>query len=437
MDCINSWRLLTKMATDFDRLKKEYGAQTAGPQTQTKGKFSLDDRVTETGTRTETAKPRVSAAPKTENSETAQLYANIARIQINLGELAERYGKLDVRFKDVLGKDKWITATDLAKIAFYNVTLRSRKATEVKVQASARKGETIDVLTQRIAEVISEQHENSVKGIEIAKGVRAEVTAHTKLTYENLVKRLKSGYLKTVDVVEGEKQVDALEKELKDYEAVIADYEPKIIEAQKNKDLEGIKRLTGELSEIVQEHAGLIDQKQDADAIVAEIKRRILDYSEGVQSARNAIEALKVSELQANSLIDSWNKLEIKYRHAKEDMVPIYLIQGRIAAYGTRGLQMNDLLKDTAATYRELLQHNEKLVVAFAEETFKLIELDLYDPKQAAEIRERLSQRLKQQSELEMKFAENKRLMTQQLREAQDFMRDTPLPAGPGYTQQK
>lgn len=416
------------------RLKKQYGASTSETDSKASAQraFSIDDTV-----KTEQEKARVSSAPKTQNSETAQLYAEHARIQLNLGGLAERYGKLDVRFKDIIGKDKWLTGGDLTAIAWYRLTLRPSKATEVKVQASARKGETIDLLTQRIAEVIGEQHENAKKGVELAKGTRNAVTVQTKTTYNNLVSRLKSGYTSTVDVVEGEKEVIALEKELEDYQTIIAEYEPKIIAAQEAKDLEGIKKLTDELSEIIGDQAGVIDRKQSADSIVSEIKRKVLDYSEGVQSARNAIEALKVSELQSNSLIDSWNKLEIKYRHAKEDMVPIYLIQGQIAAYGMKGLEMNELLQSTAAAYRELLVHNEKLVTVFAQETFKLLELNLYDPKQAAEIKERLGQRLREQSELEMKFAENKRLMTDKLREAQDFVRTNPVPVGPGYTQQK
>jgi hypothetical protein len=420
----------------IERLKREYGASTPAADSRTSAQraFSIEDTVADSKTQ---EKSRVSSGPKIQNSETSALYANHARIQLSLGELAERYGKLDVRFKDVVGKDKWLTFGDMAKIVGYNMMLRSGKATEVKVQASARKGETIDMLTKRIAEVIGEQHQNAVKGIELARGTRNAVTTQTKVTYQNLVSRLKSGYSKTVDVVEGEKEVIALENELKDYEAIIAEYEPKIIAAQEAKDLEGIKKLTDELSEIIGDQAGVIDKKQDADSIVSEIKRKVLDYSEGVQSARNAIEALKVSELQANSLVDSWNKLEIKYRHAKEDMVPIYIIQGQIAAYGMRGLEMNELLQSTAAAYRELLLHNEKLVTTLAEETFRLIELDLYDPKQAAEIKERLGQRLREQSELEMKFAENKRLMTAHLREAQDFVKTNPVPVEPGYTKQK
>jgi hypothetical protein len=382
---------------------------------------------------------RVSSSPRTaeRGGETETLYRNLADIQMSLAELAEEQGKLDIRFKDVVGSERYLQAADLAKILGWGVLLQKRRVRAVKLDAIARKGETIDNLSDRIAEVIEEEHQNAVKGIELAYNVQTQTIEHTKTVGKNLVSRLKGSYVGDVDLANGEKEVARIESELKNYETIISDYETKILTAKKEGKVGDLEKLTEELTQIVEEQGFKVDKKQESDKIVHEITRQILDYADGVRSARNALEALKVSDKQCNALIDSWNKLEIKYRHAKEDMIEIYRIQGKIAAYGTRGLEMNRVLQQTAESYRQLLEHNERLVLHLTKQTFDLIKTDLYDPEKCKEIETRLTAALEEQKKAEMTWAQNQQIMTASLRKAGDYLTNEPLPAGPAYTKQK
>jgi hypothetical protein len=386
------------------------------------------------------AKPeeRISSTPRANNNSggAENLYQELSSIELGLADLVDSYGKLDVRFGDVVGSNRYLKPVDTAKILAWNLLLQKKKAREVKIGAQRRKGNLVDFLSDRMAETIEEQHQYAIKGVALAKGVHIQNTNHRKTVSKNLVSRLTGSYTSDSDLSMAERDVLNRQAELVDYEGIIADYESQIIEARKIRDTEKLDKLTADLTQLIRDQGIVIDGKQDADNIVHEIRRKVLDYSEGVRSARNALEALKVSDLQCNSLIDSWDKLEIKYRHAKDDMMEIYRIQGKIAAYGSKGREMNKMLSETAALYRRLLEHNEKLVVTLSQETFDLIKTDLYDPVKCKEIEARLSQKLEEHKKMEMEWAQNQQLVTERLRKAGDFVASTPLPQGPSYTRQ-
>jgi hypothetical protein len=411
-----------------ERLRQKYGPK---PQDENREAFqsTAEPKV---------GRQRVSSSPRTaESGEAEALYRNLATIQMGLAELAEEQGKLDVRFKDVVGSKKYLNYGDLVKIVGYNLLLQKRKVIQVKIDASARKGEVIDGLTDRIAEVIVQKHQNAIRGVELAHGVQAQTTEHIKTVRKNQIRRLNGSYVGDLDLANGEKNVSEIEKELADYDEVISDYEAKIIATKKTGDVAGLEKLVSDLTQVVEDHGMVLDKKQEAENIVHEIRRKIMDYTEGVRSARNALEALSVSDSQANALIDSWNKIEIKYRHANEDMVEIYRIQGKIAAYGANGLEMNKVLQQTADLYRQLLEHNEKLVMALTKQTFDLIQTDLYDPAKCKEAKARLTVGLEEQKNIEIAWAQNQQIRTDALKSANEYMKQNPLPAGPTYTKQK
>ena len=387
----------------------------------------------------ERADERISSSPKSKgnkSSETGDLYRELSSIELGLAGLVDEYGKLDTRFGDIVGSERYLKPADVAQIIGWGLLLQKKKVMGVKISAQNRKGSLVDFLSNRMAEVLTEQHEHGKRGVSLARGVLADNTAHRKKVSKNLVSRLTGSYVSDSDLALAQRDVAKREKELGEYEALVTDYEGKIIKAREEGDTATLDRLTGELTQLINDQGVTLDGKQDADAMVHEIKRKLLDYSEGVRSAKNALGTLRVSDLQCNSLIDSWNKLEIKYRHAKDDMVEIYRIQGKIAAYGTKGREMNEMLTQTATLYRRLLEHNEKLVIALSQETFKMIQTDLYDPEQNKKIEARLAETLSIQEREEMAWAQAQQTRSENMRKAEEFITSTPLPAGPGYTKQ-
>jgi hypothetical protein len=167
------------------------------------------------------------------------------------------------------------------------------------------------------------------------------------------------------------------------------------------------------MSEVLDMKYGVLDGKLAADGVVSEIRRKILDSSEGVQSAKGATAASRVNYHAINALIDAYNELEIKYRHALSDMVPVFKIQAGIAVSGKQALEMKEALLRSAAISNRLMNFNSKLVTHLATEVFELTKTPLYDPVKARAVEDRISSYMTQLNQAKIEWAENQQRISE------------------------
>lgn len=402
---MNETNQITATAKPEDRLaqlKQRY----APADTAREGAYKSFDRASQVQSG---LSARLSNAPQTESGkgiDTATLYKDMAGIQMDLAELTEQYGKLNVNFQSVMGKNKFLTYTDVAKVLAYNLILQKQKARQVKLDAAGRKGETLVFLVDRMGEVLGDQHQKAVKGREYAQQVQLENVAHAKLMDRTFVERLGASYIGTSDIEEATAELVKLENELNEIDGVLVEYEGKVQQAKVAKDVNEVKRLTGEMTEVLNMKEGVLDGRLSAEGIVSDIRRDFLKSAEGIQSAKGAIAATKVNYQATTLWIDAMNELVFKYEHALHDFVPVFQAQAKIAAGGLEALAMKEALLKASQLSQRLMEANEKLVTKLTSEVFDLVKTPLYDPIKAKAVEDRLKEYATQLNDSKKQWAE-------------------------------
>lgn len=333
---------------------------------------------------------RVSQAPKSGSGYSiGDIHAEMAEIELNLAELADYYGKLNVNFGNLIGKQGIYGFDDILK---YHLISRipmigggNKQRRDIRINAARAKGESLEVLVGKMGEVLKDQYNEAQKARDKSQRLQVENISHIKKLDRSLIDRLANGYVGTADYTLAQEEVKKLDSELEEIDKVLTDYESKVQNTKTSGDVDSVKKYTNEMTEILEIKHGVLDGKLSADGLVSEIRRKMLESAEGVQSAKNATAASKVNYKAINALVDSMNELEIKYQHALHDFLPVFEIQAKVAGIGKQGLDMKKALLSTAAISQRLMEANAKLVTKLATETFELLQTDLYDPIRARE----------------------------------------------------
>ncbi len=351
---------------------------------------------------------RLSATPQTNaaSANTGDIHAEIAAIELDLAELAEQYGKLNVEFTNVVGSKRIYGWGDVLKLGYYGVRGNKKASRELKIDAARRRGNSIETLVDKMAEVLQDQHQKAISGLGTARGVQTENITHMKRLDKSLISRLREGYVSAADLDQGGQEIKRLESELAEINGTLARYESDVIQARTAGDMKKVHQLTAEMTQVLDIKYGIYDGKLAAEGAVSEMRRTMMEASEGAQSAKGAIAASRVNYQAINAWIDAMTELEFKYRHAKEDFVPVFKIQGKIAAGGRQALDMKDALVRTAAISNRLMEYNVKLVQKLTGEVFDLVKTPLYDADKAMEAESRLRTYLDELNQNKREWAE-------------------------------
>src|SRR3989344_121228 len=352
---------------------------------------------------------RLSQTPKTADQnmlETVELYRANKQIQLDLARYLNQYGKLNVSFKTAVGKDALYTKGDVFAIIINSALMRRSKVDEIKVNAAGRKGETIVTLVNYMAETLAELKETAVKGRDLAKRVQTDTIVHMKKMDRTLIERLTSSYVGGSDLEEATSELTKLEKELADFDQITNDYEEKIISAKNANDVNTLKRLTSEVTEVLNMKEDVLDGRRTAEGVVSDIRRKILQSAEGINSAKNAISATKVMYKTNNMWIDSMDQQVFKYEHALSDMVPIFRLEGEQAAGQARALEQVEALLQASEIMERLMQNNAEMGKVLAKNTFELTKKNLIDREKAKELLEDLNQMDAQLNKEKMEWAD-------------------------------
>ncbi|MBI5066197.1 hypothetical protein HZA97_08230 [Candidatus Woesearchaeota archaeon] len=375
----------TQVKNGLEKLTEQYG-YNANTRTVTNRSF---DSATELESSKKNLR-RISNSPQTATS-TGDVHVQMASIQLDLASLADEYGKLNVNFSTLVGSKKLYGLVEGMRIKGNELIGRKQAAKALKLRAIQRRGDSIEYLVNQMSEVLNQQYQKVIEGGAKCRGVQLENISHMKTLDRKLVESLKSGVYKGVDMAQAEKEVEKLETELNDIQKVLEDYETKINAAKRTGDIDGVSKLADEMSQVLDIKHGVLDGRLGAEGVVSEIRRKILGSAEAVQSAKGATAASKVNYQALELLIGSYHDLEIKYKNAKEDMIPVFLIQGKIAAMGMEVSNLKDLLLRVSNISNQLMKANSDLVTKVSSETFNLLQTPLYDPVKMREAEEKLS----------------------------------------------
>ncbi|MBM3199426.1 hypothetical protein FJZ53_00715 [Candidatus Woesearchaeota archaeon] len=385
-------------------LAEKYGYQTKTPNPKAQV-YKTFDKAYENDKST---LKRISQTPTTGTHQgtIGDIHAEMAGIQLDLTELTDEYGSLNLRFKTLVGKDKIYNIGDAAKLTLYGLIGNKKASSKVKLEAVKRRGDAIEYLVNRMGEVLQDQYQKAIDAKKRGEDLQVGNTAHMRQLDRKLIESLKSGYYTATDHTAAQKEIDKLNAEIAEIDDTLKAYEKEVNLAKAENNLEMIVKLTDEMSQVLDIKHGVLDGRLSAEGVVLEIRRQILDSAEGVQSAKGAIAASKVNYQALSALIDSMTELEIKYKHALEDMIPVFRIQGAISGLGTQALGMKKALTKTAEISQHLMEANVKLITCLAAETFELLKNPLYSLETAKAAEERISTYRAQLNDLKMQWAQ-------------------------------
>jgi septal ring factor EnvC (AmiA/AmiB activator) len=382
--------------SSLERLREKYGVPSGGDAAaRVFAKF--DEKA---------APARRGLAPKAEDDEgVGELHREMAAIRLALARLAKEYGKLNVTFANLLGPEKVFSLWDGMRIKVNEALGRDDRATEIQLEAVQERGDALDLLVNKMAEVMTEQHQKAIQGRDHARQMQVETLAEIKRLDRKLIEELRGGQYTTADLAAAEQEAVQLQLEMAEIDQALADYQTQIQTARDAGDLEKVTALTREVSEVLDLKYGVLDGKLAAEGVTAEIRRELLDHSEGVQSAKGALAATRVNYQAIGALIDAMSELEIKYRHAQADMVPLFQMQAKIACMGEEALSMQATLRDLAQVSERLMENNVKLVEQVTERTFDLLTTPIYDAEKAAAVERELHDYMGQLNERKKEWA--------------------------------
>lgn len=350
---------------------------------------------------------RLSAGPRFGQTDTGSFHAAMAEIQLDLAELADEYGELNVDFRDLLRKEGW-GILDIARYAVNSIPVVGNKKTAraIKLGVATRRGDSIAYLVDKMGIVLDKQHEKARDGYARSLDLQRESVAELRRLDQKLIANLRSGTYRSADMTSVEVEVGKLERDLNSVQEMLVGYENQIRTARAAGNVEEVTRLTDEMSKLLDVKYAVLEGKLTAEGTVSEVRRTILDSAEAVQSAKGAIAASWVNYRAATALADALGELEIKYRHAMEDFVPVFKTQGKIAATGMLALDVRDTLVRVAAISERLMDENAKLVTHLAVTSFELLKTPIYDPQVARAKEAELTAMMQQVNALKMEWAQ-------------------------------
>ena len=227
-----------------------------------------------------------------------------------------------------------------------------------------------------------------------------------KFLDEQLINRLASGYRGSADISVVDSEIKSLEGELDTVDSALSEKEALLQQAKARGDMTTVQQYANEMQEILGTKYQIMDGKFSLEGTVSDIRRELLESAEGVQSAKGAIAASKVNYKAIGALIDSMNELEVKYKHALSDLIPVFKIQGQIAYHGEDAMRMQRALLKTSEISQKLMEANAQMIEFVAADTFELMKTGLYDPERALATEKKLDEFVTDLNQKKVEWAE-------------------------------
>ncbi|MBI2672902.1 hypothetical protein HYX19_01460 [Candidatus Woesearchaeota archaeon] len=392
----------TQSLSGLERLKQKYNVPQTDTTPSAKTYEAFDKKTFDSSKKRLSKEPTYHAGP---DKGEAEALAEIARIQLDSANLARKYGKLNINFTNMMGRKRIFTFGDALSYYGYSAVGKEEKATKVYENAIKRNAENLETLADKIGEILGEQEQKLITGIERTRRLHINNQEHIKTLDRRLIESLRGGIHEGVDLTEAEKELKKLEDELREVTETHNEYESRLNAAKASGNLEDVKKIAGDMDEILKIREDIRNGKLSADGVLSEIRRELLDKAEGVQSAKGAIAASEVNDRLLNASIDFLNELAIKYKHLKEDMIPVFKIQAAIAVTAIGAAEMKKTALEVPELSRRLLNADIDLIIPLAIEVFGLLQKPAYDVEEVRAKEEKLKEAMEKLNEAKKQWA--------------------------------
>jgi hypothetical protein len=298
--------------------------------------------------------------------EEMRQYASLERM---LAEKAMQHGKLNLKYKNVIGKDAFYTAGDVKNIVVSYMPLVGniagkgfgKKAREdIALDAIARKGDSIEILSDNIGEIVGEQYQIIQRQKIIAQNKLIEIVQRRKELDHDLFKKLIKGKTTTVDGTEVKNELLQIAKDLKDVDDKQTEYESLMSEALDKGDVEKVKQYSNEVEDLFKMKHAILDKQIVTQTLESDVRMERVDAAETVQSIKGAMAAAYANYQTYTTLLESLKHQEIKYRNAKDYLIPA-LKDGAVASTLAKTMeQRRELLYTIADATQSLIETNAR-----------------------------------------------------------------------------
>lgn len=348
---------------------------------------------------------RISRTPSV-STGSQDIYAVMAKIHLDLAELADEYGKLNVKFGSVFGAGKQYTIGEALRIKWNDLVGRKEAAKAIRITVATRQGKNIETLVDNMSEVVSAQYQKCIEGRKHTETLLKDVVQHMYNMEKKRVNDMRKAYVDGVSQAEKEQAVRGYQTELDELNSVQKEFESKIQEAKATNNTEEVVKATDELMDLLEIKQEVINGHMAAYQAVSDVRRKLVDAAVGVESATGALGASQVNYETVNGLVDVMFRMEVKYKHMLEAIIPVFKHQGRAAAIALDATSSMDLLQRTADLTQRLMKANADLAVHLGNVTLQWVQTSVYNVDEAMALRDELRSSFEEQRRIEKEWAE-------------------------------
>ncbi len=385
----------------LERIMQKYQRTSPeSPRELVTKKFELDSNKTK--------RERLSKTPNINvgNDSMSALWGEFKAYQLKMLDFADTYDKLNLNFRDLLKNPVGLSRGEAIKCYVYQKLHMHKQFKKVWVDASMKRGKTIEDVVERIGQVMEERHQTAIQLISKMRGVESKNIAHIKFLDEEVIRHLREGYTGNASDSELLKAIDGITKDLNDLDATLLDYENKVTEAKTAGQVDAVKKLIDEMTGVLNIKHEVMEGKRASDSALAELRRDLLDHAKGSEAAKSAIASSLVNYNVILTMLDSFYEQEIMFRYIKMYSLDVFRIQGQIAAGLQEGFKNKDVIKQYAEITAKLMELLPKMAAHLDIQTWDQFTTPIYDIDKANEIRLAEEARRKEFGELKMQYVE-------------------------------
>ena len=165
---------LDKIMLRYKQRKTEQAAQ-ATPQESAHQAFERTATSTRQNLKQQDQlESRLGKAPTTGVKQADSIHSRLYGIKMELAELADEYGALNVNFKNTVGKGAIYGMKDLAWLTWYTASLQKKKAQRLKFGAATKRDESVNILIDGMAGVLDKQYNKAIQGKEAVEELQVQ-----------------------------------------------------------------------------------------------------------------------------------------------------------------------------------------------------------------------------------------------------------------------
>lgn len=428
----------------LDQLKQKYNYQPKSDTGAVKQAFEQGDyRVPSISDSRSQLQQRLSRAPTLNNrDEYAEIFREQVGIDLMFADIAEEHGKLNLSFWETLKKNRIFTLGDWTSYKFNSmlgkvVPSRKEVARNIKQEALVRKESNLHGILNRVEAVANDIYQNRIKAEDLARQTQARNVVHIKKLYRDLVSHMSDAYSQTSDHAGAEEEVKKFERELNEIDKVLVNYEDDLRGAKAAGDLTKVDQLTKEMLQVVDMRDEVLNGQLAAEGANLEIRRQILDATEGIKVAKEAILASQANYENINSLIDSAAKQKIMYKHFLDKMVEVMQISGVVSVQGRESLKAKDALVNMYSAMAAQLDANARMCMKLSADTSNFLYADKIDREALKQVRANVRGFMQEQYKQDMQWAQQNQTLRDLVESFKDARAQETRPISASYVRDK